>query len=195
MGHNRQVEIYDEAKIGRLISGKSQHSVYEYGEGEVIKFDRFDHFLRGGTSRIEERHVELCKRYFGDLLLETRFTTSPHDSRIALIQPKIAGHYLSLKQFDNPVTRQDFLEMIESRSKLLQDGNPDIDFLGGPGLLYRSMSNVFVLPNGHLKIIDAFLVDSADIPFGHVIKYIIPLFLRRQQKTIDLFLAVIDGTT
>jgi hypothetical protein len=186
------VEHYDPSKIGRLISGRSQHTVYAYNETEVIKFDRFDYLLGARMSQIEERDVAILKKYFGEYLLDTRLMRAPDGSRKALVQPRIDGHYLCASDFENAVTRSDFIGMMHARDMLIADGFTDLDLLGSSGLFSRCMSNVFAMPDGHLKIIDPLVADFDEIP-SKVKWFLGPLgrmALRRQEKMIKVFLAL-----
>ncbi len=191
------METYDPSKIGILISGRSQHTVYAYGESEVIKFDRFDYLMGTVMSRIEEQDVAVLKKYFGDYLLDTRMVRSPDGSRTALVQPRLDGRFLCAKDFKSDITRSDFRAMMASRAKFMADGYTDLDLLGSSGILFRCLSNVFTMPDGHIRIFDPLIADFDEIP-KRARWLLLPLgklALRRQQKIIDTFLVLANGST
>ena len=187
------METYDPTKVGARIARGRSHSVYHYGDAEVIRFpnaERWFSFMFHDGLDIHDRlkrDISLCEKYLGDYFLATRLVESPH-REIATIQPYITGHYLSKKDLQAETTRRHFQEMVR-RYETMSTTGYEVDLIGQGGILRRCLSNVFVLPGGTLKLFDATAVDMKNISNTHVTLLIAKLVLARQRSTIRFLLS------
>ncbi|MBI5456917.1 hypothetical protein HY969_04230 [Candidatus Kaiserbacteria bacterium] len=171
------METYDPNKIGSRIAWGRSHSVYRYGENEVIKFPRWQSVF--GTLLFDRVvHDELiCRNYFGDYCLDTRVVQAPDGTHRAEIQPFVAGgHYLSKSDLADPVIKQHFDAFTDRYKEFIDTGHSPLDLIGQGGVLWRCLSNVFVLENKDLKIFDITIMDTKGlggwgILFGPVFLY------------------------
>src|SRR3989344_8114686 len=167
MRYSESVEIYDESKIGRRIARGRSHSVYHYGDNEVIRFPRAERWLewllRDGLNLRDrfKRDISVCEQYLGNHVLTTRLVESSK-GEIATIQPYIKGHYLSKKDLQNEATKAQFQDMVTRYETMLAAGYL-VDLIGQRGVFERRLSNIFVLPDGNLKLFDAGLADMRKI--------------------------------
>lgn len=186
------METYDPSKIGACIFARSSHAIYEYGSNEVIKFDRAD-FVLGSHAKHRTFHDHaICKEFFGEYLLDTRVARSPNGKRLVDIQPRVVGHYLCKNDLRSPKIREQFKEILECHRRLKDAGYPDVDFVGQGGIFSRRLSNIFVLDDGSLRIIDASLLDEGYTDSGifkRILRWGIARLIRRQKRTIELLLA------
>ena len=157
------VETYDRAKVGARVAWGRSHSVYRYGESEIIKFPRLEILLKSllgdGLTLPErfERDIAICEKYLGDIFLSTRIVMDAK-GRIATIQPYVTGRYLSKEDLKDATIKSRFEELVR-RYKALQDAGYEVDLIGHGGVFRRRLSNVFVLGDGSLKLVDATIID------------------------------------
>jgi hypothetical protein len=184
------METYDLHKIGKCIAWTGDHSVYEYGKDRVIKFSKFDFFL--GREKAKEKSVldrNVCAKYFGINFLDTQIMLSPTGRKIALVQPKIQGTFLSQEDLDDKLIQHQFKEMMEGYRAMLGAGYPPVDLIGGTGAFVKKMGNIFVTSTRHLYLFDATLLDPKPFPF-YCRPFIYSLFmfaLKLQNQTIAEF--------
>ena len=168
--------------------------MYEYGDDEVIKFDRAD-FLVGRNAEHREFHDHaICKEFFGEYILDTKLVHSPNGKRLVEIQPRVTGHYLGVVDMKEPQIAAQFKNIVEAYRKLKEAGYPEIDLMGQGGAFSRCLSNIFVLPDGSLRIIDASLLDDGyvDSWIGKsVIRWLRRRVVKHQTKTIAMLLTAI----
>ena len=190
------MSTYDKHKIGKLISWRGDHEVYEYGADKVIKFSKFDFFL--GFKRAKEvvpQEYALCKQIFGEYLLDTEIAVSADQKRIALIQPKISGHCLTAGDLQREGIKRQFREIVERYNAMITGGYPEIDLVGHEGLFSvfkRCLGNIMVTNKGKLIIFDATLLNpNRFAPFMRPFLYVlVKIFRPFQRSTIEGFLAV-----
>src|SRR5207302_61885 len=104
---------YDLKKIGKRITWGRSHSVYHYGESEIIKFPRLEKLLGALLVDRLSRDISVCKKYFAGFFLDTRLVHAPDSEKLAVIQPYITGHYLSKEDMKNTVVQQEFKNLME----------------------------------------------------------------------------------
>jgi hypothetical protein len=187
---------YNKSKKGKLLSFGSEHLVYSYDIDKVIKFSLI-HFFYGKKKGLEWAHkeLEISKKYFGEFLLNTEIVISQNKSYIAQLQPKIIGHHLTGKDLDNEILYQQFLKIIDGYQQMCKDGQPEIDLIGQKGVFKKCMSNIFVLNNNQLVIMDATLFNTkCPIILKPIITCLRYLVLPIQNRRIDEFLAQKDST-
>jgi hypothetical protein len=187
---------YNKSKRGKLLSFGSEHLVYSYDIDKVIKFSLI-HFFYGKKKGLEWAHkeLEISKKYFGEFLLNTEIVISQNKSYIAQLQPKIIGHHLTGKDLDNEILYQQFLKIIDGYQQMCKDGQPEIDLIGQKGVFKKCMSNIFVLNNNQLVIMDATLFNTkCPIILKPIITCLRYLVLPIQNRRIDEFLAQKDST-
>ncbi len=159
------MNTYDPKKIGKMLSLLSEHTVYEYGTDEVIKFSKFD--IAIGREKARQAYIkdyEIGRRFFGTYFLETRVVTSPDGKRVAIIQPKVSGHFLGMKDMERESVRRQFAEIEAGYHALVKAGNPEVEFIGSQGALHRRFSNILVTADDRLIIIDATVMDTSRFP-------------------------------
>jgi hypothetical protein len=151
---------YDKTKIHRLVAWKGDHFVYEYDKDQEIKFSKFD-FLMGYKNAKEKSFYDYqtCKKFFGQYLLETKIVTSPNHRHIALIQPRISGRFLKIKDLKNEIIRRQFKEILDGYLAMLKAGNDEVDLIGQDGVFSRCLSNIFITKENKLIIFDATIMD------------------------------------
>jgi hypothetical protein len=187
---------YKKSKIGKLLSFGSEHIVYSYDIDKVIKFSLI-HFFYGKKKGLEWAHkeLEISKKYFGEFLLNTEIVISQNKRYIAQLQPKIIGHHLMEKDLDNKILYKQFLKIIDNYQQMCRDGQPEIDLIGQKGICKKCMSNIFVLNNNQLVIMDATLFNTkCPIILKPIIACLRYLVLPIQNCRIDEFLAQKDST-
>ena len=152
-------EVYEKNKIGKLISWGGDHTVFEYGENQVIKFSLIDWMMgKHGRARLE-RDYQICKSFLGDYVLNTEFAFSPKGKSTVAIQPKVTGKYLFKEALNDSDIRRQFKEILTARERLVAAGNDPVDLVGRGGVLQSCFSNIFVTPEKRLVIIDATLIE------------------------------------
>lgn len=183
---------YDRTKIGKLIAWGGEHFVYDYDKDKIIKFSIIEFIL--GRKKAEEKanqDYSNAKKFFGKYLLETEVVNSPSGRYIALIQPKIVGHYLSKKDLEIGFVWQQFKEIMDGYFKMIKAGNVEVDLIGRPGAFNRCMANIFVTNDNKLLIIEA---TSIDIKYFFFLKPFFSLLricvLWRQNSTIKDFMLI-----
>jgi hypothetical protein len=156
------MKYYDSKKNGRLISAGSEHIVFEYGDDKVIKFSIVN-FLIGRNNGFNRatHELHLCKKYFGDYILETEVLLSKNRSFTVEVQPKINQRYLTINDMQNPSIRAQFMDLIHKYNELVSKEKIELDLTGQAGLFKQRLSNIFITDNGELKIIDATLLNVA----------------------------------
>jgi hypothetical protein len=156
------MKYYDSKKIGKLISAGSEHIILEYGDDKVIKFSIVNYLIgrKNGLDRATHE-LHLCKKYFGKYILETEILISKNHRFVVEIQPKIKQRFLTINDMQNPSIRVQFLDIIQKYQDLVTKENIEFDFTGQAGLFKQRLSNIFIIDNNKLKIIDATLLNVA----------------------------------
>jgi|GEM_PF-791984 len=181
---------YNRRKKGKLLSFGSEHLVYSYDVDKVIKFSLI-HFFYGKKKGLQWAHkeLEISKKYFGEFLLNTEIVISQNKRYFGQLQPKIIGHHLTAKDLDNKILYQQFLKIVEGYHQMCKDGQPEIDLIGQKGILKKCMSNIFVLNNNQLVIMDATLFNTkCPIILKPIITFLRYLVLPIQNRRINQFL-------
>jgi len=154
------MKYYDSKKVGKLISAGSEHIIFEYENDKVIKYSIVN-FLIGinkGFNRANDEH-NLCKKYFGDYILETEIFVSKNHRLVVEIQPKIKQRYLTINDMKKPSIKVQFMDIIKRYNQLVKKENVEFDLTGQAGLFKQRLSNIFITDNNKLKIIDATLLN------------------------------------
>jgi len=135
------METYDPAKIGTRIAWGRSHSVYHYGDDEVIRFPRAERWLewllRDGLNLRDRftRDISVCEQYLGNYVLTTRMVESSK-GEIATIQPYITGHYLSKNDLQNEAIKTQFQDVVTRYETMFAAGYL-VDLIGQGGVLQR----------------------------------------------------------
>lgn len=183
------MKIYDKKKIGKCLSWGSDHTVYEYGEGHVIKFSTSD-FLLGSRKKTMDDYAT-CVSFFGPYILKTDFFVSPRGVFFASVQPEIEGRYLRATDLKRSVILEQYRELIGAYENMKRSHGSEIDFVGSGGILHTCLSNIFVTQDEKLVVIDSSLLELRGHNFN-IIKLIFlliirPIALARQHSTIKIF--------
>ncbi len=155
--------IYDDKLIGKLLAWVGDHSVYEYGNDRVIKFSKFDYFI--GVQEARRKYVsdyEICRKHFGDYILETDVMASADGSRVAKIQPKISGRFLTKRSLTSEGVKTQLRQFLARYDEFA--GPAFFDLVGHQGIVRPCLSNIYITPGGVLKVFDATLFDIRELP-------------------------------
>jgi len=160
------MEHYDPSRIGQCISLLfGEHTVYRYGESEVIKFSHVTHLLRDNEINYLRRDIEIGEKYFGEYMVPTRIATRADGKRPVLIQPFVHGRILEKSDLKNPALAQQYRDIINRHRRLLEDGHPAIDLMSGIGFLLGKPRNIYLTDEGMLRLIDVTSVEMFSAPF------------------------------
>jgi hypothetical protein len=150
------METYDPAKVGTRIAWGRSHSVYHYGDHEVIRFPRAESWMwKQNLLEHFEHEIALFKEYFGEYVLDTRVAQEPGTHRIVTIQPYITGHYLSKSDLQDVAIRRQFDDFMSRYDALVRDGHGQIDLVGQGGITRRCLSNIIIQQDKKLRLFDA----------------------------------------
>jgi hypothetical protein len=182
------MDAYDKSKIGRLIAWGGDHLVYGYGEGYVLKFSFIDSIL-GKAGRAKNDHdYAIAKKYFGEFILDTQFVASANGLWRGKLQKKLTGHALTKKDLERGDVRRQFTEIMSAYKNLLDEGHVEIDLMGRHGIIFRTLSNIFVTSEDKLYIFDTSLLHIDKPLFLRPVMALIRYFaVKRQDSTIKLF--------
>jgi hypothetical protein len=184
------MEMYDPKKIGTTLAWGGEHFVYRYGTDAVLKFSKFEFFLGQAGRAKSFRDYALCQRYFGDAVLPTSFLKAPRGTRIAKLQPLLVGRSIMREDLADPQVRAQFETMLESYRRMLKEGYPPVDLIGGRGIWSRTLANIFLANDRKLYLIDTTLIDI-DLPVLRLMAKLVRTFaLARQEATIAHFLEI-----
>ena len=188
------METYDPTKIGRRIAWGRSHSVYHYGDSEVIRFPRVERWLKwllhDGLVLFDrfKRDISICEQYLGDYFLTTRIVQGI-EGTLATIQPYIRGHYLSKRDLQDESIKLQFQDLVKRYESMLAAGYL-VDLIGQGGVLQRRLSNILVLSDDSLKLFDAGLADMRKIDKApYITRVAIQLILKRQRSTLRFLLS------
>ncbi len=159
------MDTYQPERIGAMLAWVGDHFVYDYGTDQVIKFSKFDRMI--GQEKAREKSVaeyELCKKYFGDFLLETRIVVSPDGRRVAKLQPKISGRFLKKADLADERIQAQWVALLRCYDQYVASGAPFLDLLGQMGVWRRCLSNIYVTPEHALVLFDATVFTPGDFP-------------------------------
>ena len=186
--HTIWVDSYDPTLIGQRLAWGRSHSVYRYGEHEVIKIPFLEYVMWPKLQERLERDISASQKYFGEFFLSTRIVEHPKTRAIATIQPFIVGHYLSKEDVRHPAGKQTFEKFMACYDAMYADGVAPLDLVGQGGVLERKLSNVMVLSDGSWKIYDAAILDLFGFEWWNwLARGVIWAVLRRQEGTIQYF--------
>lgn len=180
--------VYDDVLIGRCIAWGSEHSVYDYAGDKVIKFSLIEKVLgEKGTEKIAH-DLSVCRRFFGEFLLETQLAVSKDRRRTAVLQQKMSGHGLVKRNLRSAILKEQFEEILKRHDALTAAGYAAVDLIGQAGFYRRCFSNIWVVGD-RLRIIDASLIEVREVPLLDIIASLVRvLLLVRQESLIRDFL-------
>ncbi len=177
------MDTYSQAELGDLLAWRGEHLVYRYGAAHVIKFSRFDWLLRGLVEGRIERDLALCREFFNDYVLESKTVT--HGGRTLLFQPFVKGVPLRREHLADAAVRKQFNDIVQRHVAMVQAGHPPVDLLGQLGLFSCCLSNIFLLENGTLRMIDTMLMDPENLGFlTPLLRPLARWASRRQERVI-----------
>ncbi len=184
------VEYYEKNKKGKLLSCGSEHIVYNYDIDKVIKFSIIHFFYgkqRGYPWACEE--LNLTKKYFGKYVLDTKIVRSKDQKYHAQLQPKIVGHPLVPQDLDNKILYNQFREIINCYNNMCKNSCPELDLIGQSGVFTNCISNIFVVEQKKLVIIDSTLFNTkAPYPIRLLLLFLRKIVLPIQNRKIQEFL-------
>ncbi len=182
------MEQYDLGHIGALIAWGGDHFVYRYGTDSVLKLSKIE-FVLGRIGRNKAyRDYEICRRYFGDAVLETTFLKAPGSERVGKLQPFLSGRSVTREDLHNPRVRAQFEVFLDAYRQMQKDGYAPVDLIGGHGIWSRTLANIFLAEDTKLYLIDTTLIE-VDVPVIRIIARVVrTLAMMRQEATIAYLL-------
>ena len=182
------METYDEDKIGRLISWTGENLVYRYGENEVIKFSRLGRIFRRAFKERPDWDISVARQFFADVMVPVRVATLNDGSRKALIQPFVSGRVLSKKDLADPGILKGFQGVMGRHTNMTEAGFCPLDLAGGFGFLSGTLSNLYLLDDGSVKVIDTLLIDLRGTGiWQYALAPLANLAIRRQEAIIRTY--------
>lgn len=173
-----------------MIAWGTDHFVYDYGPDQVIKFSIFDFLLGKDAPSKLQREYAVGKKFFGQYLLDSPIVFSANGRRIAVIQKKITGRYLTKSDLDRPAIKKQFEEIARGFYTMMQEGYKAIDLVGRGGVFSPVLSNILVTKNDKLVIIDTTLLDPSYLFFWKIpIAIIFKMALWRNKQLMKDFSA------
>ena len=181
--------LYDVSKIGCKIADGGDRKVYRYDTDSVIKFSSLS-LLVGKKLQEKYRYdFSICKKYFGDFIVDTIDVSTPTKKEYIEIQPFIPGEMLHKKHAQNEYVRSQLEEIVQITKQMEKDHHPLPDLVGNVGMISPCLSNLIIDPSGNVRIIDAILLEGKSVrPWGLIIEIFTPLILARQNYLLRTFL-------
>lgn len=183
-------------EVGRLIAWGGEHVVRHYGENQIIKFSLFDRFLWKRYSRVKaEYDLRLANEIFGPYILRTELVVSEDGLRYGKLQPRIEGKKLKRADCKDVRIREQLVEIQQRRHGLVAQ-DIDIDLVGGMGFITGTFSNIFVLSDGTLRIIDSLLISIPwHSPLAWASRFICRVVMLRQDVLFSEYLGPYERKT
>lgn len=162
----------DPKLIGIRLSAGKQHTIYTYGERQVIKVPKHSLYMNlYGPFHYETivRDLTILQDYVGDYVAQTAVLKSrTNDTDYVIMQERLFNAtFLTGEQFE--LVKGDFLRIIEANRSIIQQHQVSIDFFGNIGFQrsivasilrqkrWALMNNILIVPDKtmlRLKIAD-----------------------------------------
>lgn len=182
------MESYDRALIGKLLAWSGDHFVYAYGETQVIKFSKLEYLMGEVGKRKALDDHRICSQFMGAYILPTTFVAIPNSVHMAKIQERIEGHAFGAEDAKDPELMRQLRDIIRiAREMETAHASPPIDLIGGHGIFFRKLSNIFVRDNRKLIIIDTTLIDSSISWMKPLMAFGRNFARRRQESALRIF--------
>lgn len=190
---------YDKNKIGKFLGWGGEHLVFDYGDNQVIKFSL--HVCLAGKKAVRKlkRDYEMGQKYFAPYLLPTEILTWKKGAGAAEIQKKIQCRFLKFAdlstqggQADDLIKKQ-FTDMMERYERMEKEIGAPFDLLGREGLFKLNpdfFSNILIMPDNKLALIDFTLLELKPSFFDWPIWFIIKWARWRQKSILKKFYSV-----
>lgn len=148
--------MVDKTRIGKRIGAGLQHTVFLYGENEVIKIPHW--WMRISTTRAQkENELAIAQEYLGEYLPETRIER--YKNSYCYIQKRIVGlHPLTLSHLDTH--KPDISAFVAQNRKLIAEKRFTADMLGGKAYVHAFSKHAHNKPLLSANI----LIDETDPP-------------------------------
>ncbi|MFA6551677.1 MAG: hypothetical protein WCV41_04075 [Patescibacteria group bacterium] len=184
---------YDKNKIGKFLGWGGEHLVFDYGDGQVIKFSL--HVCLAGKKAVRKlkRDYEMGQKYFAPYLLPTEILTWKNEARAAEIQEKISCRFLKFADLKDDLIKKQFTDIMERYERMEKEIGAPFDLLGREGLFKLNpdfFSNILIMPDNKLALIDFTLLELKPSLFDWPIWFIIKWAKRKQEKILRKFLLV-----
>ncbi len=182
------MDVYDTEKVGKCIAWSGDHFVYEYDADSVIKFSKIE-FVLGHVGREKAlRDYEVCKRYFGENVLPTEFLRFPTAPHMAKRQKKISGHSLTSADLKDGGVRTELQKIATAYHRMVSEGVAPLDLIGGHGIIFERLSNIFVTDDKKLYLIDTTLIEFEVRFLRPLVRLVCRHAVRRQNRLLREFL-------
>jgi serine/threonine protein kinase len=191
---------FSQAKVGPKMAVSGEHSVYRYGDKEVIKFPAGPiHYANNEEAyRKILNEFQLAKRYLGEFIAPASIFTYKKNNKKAycIIQKFIKGTPLKIEDLQNKDLKEKLEELIKANREMRINTGYSFEFFGIRGLFFhrflKKMENVLVDESGNLKIIDFGMISEINmVSSSPVLRSFIQWALKRQSKILkESYLAI-----
>lgn len=171
-------KTYNPSLIGAAISKCSDQFVYHYGEGKVIKFSRLVLLFGSRAQKRYNQDYDLCRKYFGDYVLETKEVFS--GKKIGRLQIFIEGVPLEYFHLKDSKIKKQFNDILRQQDRLKEESGSPLDLIGVKGAFRGQLGNILVTTDNRLVIIDTSLFNAKGSGILSVI--ITPVFFVARQR-------------
>jgi hypothetical protein len=150
----------DATLVGNTLGQGMGHTVYAYGQEEVLKVPRLGHIKTERTPSLSaerrQETVAIIKAYFPDNALETKVITSPTTPTYLMRQRRL-GSFANITPGNAPTVQAQLDELLATNHRLLRERGMSLDFLGKEGMTQcvRSHTSPSVEPAMSNLVIEA----------------------------------------
>jgi len=189
---------FDEGKVGKRLSISGEHSVYKYGENQVIKFPVGPIYYADPEEAYQKvsNEARLAESYLRDFIVPFEVLTyiKKGKKKYCIIQKYIEGRPLTIKDMRDPNLRAELKRLTDANNIMYNSSGFTVEFFGIKRLVWHAfspkMENVLLMPNGKLKIIDFGMIsDTMMVSSSQSVRFVIQWAVKRQRKLLNLYLS------
>ncbi len=157
----------DPALLGEVLSAGRQHTIFRYGEAQVLKLPNKSLYMKiygAFTYEVVHRDVELLRRYAPRYLAPTEVLHGNHnaDDYIVVQDYYPAARFVSGHEF--PRVRDQFAEIVAANHALIHQHSLSIDFFGNQSFRTSLLAAVTGQPGSALLNNVVLVEDDAGKP-------------------------------
>lgn len=192
---------FDENKVGKRLSLSGEHSVYQYGDKQVIKFP-IGPIYRANSEEAYLKvanEAKLAETYLAEFMVPFEVLTYIKKGRkkYCIIQNFVKGEALKIKFMQDPELRSRLQKLIDANNIMYSSSGFTVELFGIRRLIVHGlipeMQNVLILPDRSLKIIDFGMIsDTMMVSSSPLVRMVIQWAVKRQKKLLALYLGKTD---